>query len=48
MNSYLLAAFFLLFGVMNVTETKIPAWVLGASALVVALDLIKSALEAKK
>lgn len=35
-----MAAWFLLFGVMNLAETKIPSWVLGAVAILVALSLL--------
>lgn len=48
MSTYLLAGFFLLFGVMNVAKTEIPPWVLGATAIVVSLALVKAALESKK
>lgn len=43
MATYFLAAFFLLFGIMNLVDTKIPVWVLGAVALATALALIISA-----
>jgi len=36
-------SFFLLFGVMNLVETKIPAWVIGVFALATALGLLMSA-----
>lgn len=48
MSTYLLAGFFLLFGVMNVAKTEIPSWVLGAVAIVAALSLVKDALEHRK
>lgn len=48
MSTYLTAAFFLLFGVMNVAKTEIPSWVLGATALAVAAVLVKAGLESKR
>lgn len=48
MSTYLLAAFFGLFGVTNVAKTEIDPWVLGAVAIVAALSLVKDALEHKK
>lgn len=48
MSTYLLAAFFGLFGVTNVAKTEIDPWVLGAVAIVAALSLVKDALEHKR
>lgn len=40
MSTFFMAAWFLLFGVMNLAETKIPVWVLGALAVLVAMSLL--------
>lgn len=47
MNNILQAAFFALFAVTNLIETKIEPWVLGVSAGAIALSLVKTILEKK-
>lgn len=42
MQTIALIVFFLLFAAMNLIETKIPNWVLGVTALLVAITLIVS------
>jgi len=40
MSTFFLAGFLLLFGVMQLIETKIPGWVLGVVAVAAAVALI--------
>lgn len=47
MSNILLAAFFTLFALTSLIETKIEPWVLGVSALAVALSLVKTILDKK-
>lgn len=42
MSTFLLAAFLLLFGIMNLFQTSIPTWVLGLFALAAGIMLLVS------
>ena len=48
MSTYFLALFLILFGVMNLIETKIPGWVLGVSAFAAAVAVLIGSVPWKK